>query len=208
MGGIYSSKDLGSSWSCGRTGLGNAQVNSILINGSNIFVGTEGGIYLSTDNGSNWSARNTGLTNYSIHSFAAKGDTIFAGTWTGIHISTNSGASWRLLNGINYPVGGIVISGSDIFAGTINGGGVFFSTDWGETWTQRNTGLTNLFVYKLAKKGATASDLSMSNFTAAAGPSFPSKYNKASPSKRRFSVFSSASQKPNRVESYRRLHDL
>lgn len=153
MGGIYSSKDLGSSWSCGRTGLGNAQVNSILINGSNIFVGTEGGIYLSTDNGSNWSARNTGLTNYSIHSFAAKGDTIFAGTWTGIHISTNSGASWRLLNGINYPVGGIVISGSDIFAGTINGGGVFFSTDWGETWTQRNTGLTNLFVYKLAKKG-------------------------------------------------------
>ena len=62
-------------------------------------------------------------------------------------------AQWVQTNG---PNGGyiysIVISGTNIFAGTY-GGGVFLSSDNGANWTAVNNGLTNSYVRSLAISG-------------------------------------------------------
>jgi len=46
----------------------------------------------------------------------------------------------------------LAISGNNIFAGTF-GGGVFLSGDNGESWTEKNSGLTSTRVYSLATSG-------------------------------------------------------
>jgi hypothetical protein len=48
----------------------------------------------------------------------------------------------------------LLVSGTDIFAGT-NGSGVFLTSNNGVSWTSINTGLTNAFVLSLVRCGAT-----------------------------------------------------
>ncbi|MCL6493864.1 MAG: T9SS type A sorting domain-containing protein [Ignavibacterium sp.] len=63
-------------------------------------------------------------------------------------------AQWVQTNG---PYGGYVrslaVSGTNLFAGTFGGGGVFLSTNNGTSWTAVNTGLTFNRVYSLAVSG-------------------------------------------------------
>jgi hypothetical protein len=57
------------------------QINSIVVNGTNIFAGAYyGGVFLSGDNGENWMERNSGLTSTKVTPLAFKGARLFAGT--------------------------------------------------------------------------------------------------------------------------------
>jgi len=62
-------------------------------------------------------------------------------------------AQWIQTNG---PYGGYVscfaVSGTNLFAGTW-GGGIFLSTNNGESWTAVNNNLTNLYVRSLTVSG-------------------------------------------------------
>ena len=49
----------------------------------------------------------------------------------------------------------LAVSGSTLFAGTMIGGGVFFSTDMGENWAAVNTGLENRYVQEVLVDGPT-----------------------------------------------------
>jgi len=62
-----------------------------------------------------------------------------------VFLSTNNGASWTAVNArlTNTDVRALVVSGSNLFAGTF-GGGIFLSTDNGGGWTAVNNGLTLL----------------------------------------------------------------
>ena len=74
--------------------------------------------------------------------------------WAGVHKSTNGGATWNASNtGITartgatrdaIPVFSLAIDPNDndiVWAGTQNGGGLFRSTNGGDTWTRRDSGI-------------------------------------------------------------------
>ena len=134
-------------------------VQCIIINGSNIFAGTNAGVFLSSDNGSNWRAVNNGLTNTAyVTAFTINSGIIFAGMYgNGIFYSSNNGGKWASANtGLtNYNVQALITKGDTIFAGTYSGSGVYMSANNGSNWVAAKTGLTDTLVNALAFKGDT-----------------------------------------------------
>ena len=120
--GIYISKNKGANWQH----LINSPLNveKIVINGENIFAGTEMGMFLSSNNGENWVEVSNGLIYKDVRSIAISGSNIFAGTQGGgVYFSTNNGTNWVSLNSglTEKNVWSLAISGEYIFAGTDNG---------------------------------------------------------------------------------------
>ncbi|MEI6820316.1 MAG: T9SS type A sorting domain-containing protein [Bacteroidota bacterium] len=120
--GLYISTINGNNWSLSL----NFEVNSLAINGNNIFVGTDNGVFLSTNNGAYWTPVNNGLTDTNVFSLAIKGDTIFAATENGVYLSTDNGNSWNFIGLAGFSVNSIAICGNTLLAGTwVISGGVF-----------------------------------------------------------------------------------
>lgn len=152
-GGVHLSTNNGVTWTSVVNGLTNSNVNSLAINGTYIFVGTDNGVFNSSNYGNNWSPVTNGLpANSDIMALAIKGTNIFAGTWSeGVFISSNNGNSWSSVNNglTNLHIKSFVTSGSNIFVGT--GNGVFMSADNGDNWTSVSNGLpTNAIISCLA----------------------------------------------------------
>ncbi|MCI0388177.1 MAG: Ig-like domain-containing protein [Acidobacteria bacterium] len=160
--GVYRSTDNGQSWIEVNAGLTNTRVFSLTASGGAIFAGTGGGfdgsggiVYRSTLNGQSWT--DVFLPNTTINALAGSGATIFAGTqYSGLYRSTDSGQSWAPANtGLDAPlriITSLVVSGSTIFAGTVNN--VYRSTNNGLSWTPAASGLGR-FVISLAVSGTT-----------------------------------------------------
>jgi outer membrane protein assembly factor BamB len=72
----------------------------------------------------------------------------------GVFLSTDNGSSWsQVSTGLtNTNVHALVVSGTNLFAGTF-GGGVFLSTDNGSSWSAVNNGLTSTYIYSLIFSG-------------------------------------------------------
>ncbi|MBK8552274.1 MAG: T9SS type A sorting domain-containing protein [Ignavibacteria bacterium] len=73
----------------------------------------------------------------------------------GYFLSTNNGTNWTTVNNglTSIYIGALAVSGTNIFAGTSNGGGVFLSTNNGTNWTAVNNGLTQRYIWSLAVSG-------------------------------------------------------
>ncbi|MGE5106496.1 MAG: VPS10 domain-containing protein [Sphingobacteriales bacterium] len=141
--GVFLSTDDGVTWAPANTGITNAFVYALALNGTTLYAGTGGGVYISNNNGVSWTAMNNGLTNTFVVSFAFSGTNIFAGTdGGGVFLSTNNGASWNAVNSglTNLFVHILHINGTNLFAGT-DGGGMFLSTNNGTSWNPVNTGI-------------------------------------------------------------------
>jgi len=116
-----------------------------------ILAGTlQSGIYLSTDNGNQWAP--TSLTSGIIGQFAINSaGEMFVGVYglpgaptTGVHHSADSGATWvKLQNEIeNLRIPALTINSNDVlFAGDLDGGDAYRSTDNGATWEKIISGL-------------------------------------------------------------------
>jgi len=150
--GMYRSTNNGTSWT--QSGFTGIWLTSIFIDGSNLFVGTNGnGVYLSTDNGTNWTQVNSGFgTQIGIWTFAKIGNNLFAGGGSsmgnGVFMTTDNGANWTrpANNGINaQSMVTLSAIGNNLFAGTFSNG-MLLSTDNGENWTAINSGLTNMAI--------------------------------------------------------------
>jgi len=149
-GGVFRSTDNGDTWAASNYGLTNIHIRSLVCNTSNdIFAGVNSlGVFRSTDNGDNWTR--TSLPDVQVRSLAINlsGD-IFAGSYgAGIYRSTDNGDTWvNISNGLFYYVRTVAINAmGDIFLGAE--GGLFYSTDNGESWSL--TGLTDVNVSSLA----------------------------------------------------------
>jgi ligand-binding sensor domain-containing protein len=144
--GVYLSTNNGASWTAFNTDLPPYRyINTLAVDGANLYAGTVSGVFVSTDNGTSWSA-GTGMT----------GTNLFAGTWdTGVFISTNNGASWTAVNtGLTMLiVFSLAVSGTNLFVGLDERAGVFRSTNNGTSWTAARTGLTNGYIFSLAING-------------------------------------------------------
>jgi phosphodiesterase/alkaline phosphatase D-like protein len=158
-GGLFLSTNNGSSWKAVNTVLTNTFVSSLLVNGTNLFAGTDtNGVFLSTDSGTNWTAVGSGLpmsleNSTLVSSLIAcpngiGGTNLFAGTERdGIFISTNNGVSWTYSGLANIKIFKLTFSpngagGINLFAGTESG--VYLSTNNGTNWTSINTGFPSL----------------------------------------------------------------
>jgi photosystem II stability/assembly factor-like uncharacterized protein len=132
-------------WTIDSTGQPDAIIQSLAINGTDLFAGTSNGVYLSS-NGLSWTAVNNGLTNLDVRALAFNGSNLFAGTGGGVFRSTDHGSSWTPVNngltGLALDVLSLVFSDNNLFTGTWRGG-VFLSKNNGASWTAVNTGLMN-----------------------------------------------------------------
>jgi photosystem II stability/assembly factor-like uncharacterized protein len=155
--GVYRSKDDGATWVMlrGRIIAGSHDlVNAAIVNSHDqLFAGfVSKGVYRSTDDGVTWTAVNRGLSIAGILSLAVDAsDHLFAGSGA-IFRSINNGASWSKV--MSFPatityIGQVksltVTPDGQILAGTFRGG-VYRSSDGGDTWTLVNTGLHDLWV--------------------------------------------------------------
>ncbi len=117
-------------------------IQDIAVNGTNLFVATEGRIFLSTNNGQSWKTVFTRRSG--INSLVVSGNHLFAGSYTNVFLSTDNGQNWTSVNtGLIGPVfkaiNTLVVSGSNLFAGTSKG--VYLSTDNGQSWGPAINGL-------------------------------------------------------------------
>jgi len=161
-GGVYRSMDEGISWEL--MGLENKTIYSLAINELGyIYAGSTGGlsnysIHRSVDNGQSWEGIYLGSENViCIKSFP--GGLMFATSGTGSYISvimsTDYGNTWQEVitfpSNTEYPYDIAIQNQDTIYIGTTNyigGGGVYRSTDGGDTW--EHIGLTDCYVSSLA----------------------------------------------------------
>lgn len=103
----------------------------------------------------------------SPHALLVSGTNLFAGTDAGAFLSTDDGDSWTEINsGLEdafnssyFAVLSLVANGTNIFAGTEDGG-VFLTTDNGSNWTAVNTGLeSNGFYQYISSLAVSGTDI-------------------------------------------------
>jgi len=150
--GMFRSTNNGVSWLAANSGLVGLEFPAFAISGTNLYAGSEGeGVFLSVNNGASWSAL-APLTNQFVFALAVSGSDLYAGVdGGGVFRSTNNGASWtNSTSGMtNTRVSSLLISGTNLFAGTFGGAGVYLSTNNGTSWVAAGNGLTNTEVQTL-----------------------------------------------------------
>jgi photosystem II stability/assembly factor-like uncharacterized protein len=146
-GGLFVSIDNGLKWQ--PTTLTNVNVQKILIDGNNIYTGGNG-FYVSTNYGNSFSQS---LSNFNTVLDIKKSENILyaACSYEGLNISFDNGISWvNKQNG--RPMVGVEIKNGIVFVGCFgmlytNNGGVFKTSDNGNTWL--NTSLENTDIHFL-----------------------------------------------------------
>jgi uncharacterized protein (TIGR03437 family) len=163
-GGVAKSVDAGQTWqykgiNVGPNGV--SEVYSVVIdpvNTATIYAGTYDGAFVSFNGGNTWTAINTGLTQpgtrtianvYKLAISPANRTHLYAATNYGIYKTVDGGGIWNRVGFPNSQLSfrTIVIdpmTPATLYAANRFGGGVLKSTDGGETWTARNTGLPTL----------------------------------------------------------------
>lgn len=151
--GVYKTTDGGATWTPVNNGISHPFVAALAIDPqapTTLYAGMAWnyGLYKSIDGGASW--QHTGLMYSDIYSIAIdpRNPTIvYAGTGRGMRKSIDGGINWSQPNGgfPNIIVRAVVIDpldSSTVYAAAVdfannfadNQGGVFKSTDWGETW--------------------------------------------------------------------------
>jgi hypothetical protein len=131
-------------------------VSSLVVNGTDVFAGTEYGIYHSTDDGASWYTSNNGLTHSSINAIAKVDANIFVGTGGGgVFLSTNNGVNWTAVNnGLpsgDFAATAFAVSGTNLFV-CASPWGIFRSTNNGSSWVPVD-GLTSEYISALVTSG-------------------------------------------------------
>jgi photosystem II stability/assembly factor-like uncharacterized protein len=174
LGGVFKSTNAGQSWTAVNVGLTNTRVQALAIDPSapaTLYAGTfgivSGGVFKSSNGGQSWTAVG-GLADYLIDVLAIDPSapaTLYAGAGGGVFKSTNGGQSWTAINsGLTHPLPTVRALAIDpsapatLYAGTagpgvslgVVSGGVFKSTNAGQSWTAVNVGLPGTVVFALA----------------------------------------------------------
>jgi photosystem II stability/assembly factor-like uncharacterized protein len=151
-GDIYSSTDLGKTWTRqGSTGGG--ILFSFLLKDSLLIAGTQyEGVTLSDDLGQSWT--NTNMRSEYVYSLFDHGDALFAGTrYDGMSMSLDGGKSWQGTSVASMNIGAIAAFDSVLLASQVYSSNIYRSSDAGRTWTTNR--LPADFVFYFATSGST-----------------------------------------------------
>ena len=160
--GVFLSTDNGVNWVQITSRL-TYRLNTIIVFGGYLFAGSQGGgISRFSDSSSTWEKVNSGLTDtvVMVTAFAVNNQGLFAGTLDGLFLSNNNGVTWKpveLGTETNKTVLSLAVQGTNVYVGTnrydYNGGGVFHSTDNGQTWPVNNNAGPFTSINKLVISG-------------------------------------------------------
>lgn len=140
--GVYYSSNNGTDWTTINNGLTISTIYAILAYNDNVYVSSgHFGIFFSSNSGTTWTAANTGLPYLNVRKFGRIGSAVFAQVMLNdVYRTTNNGALWTSTSTGSSP-NAFVTNGSILYAGT-SVGGFKYTTDFGQTWTAQNSGLT------------------------------------------------------------------
>jgi len=150
--GIFLSSDNGETWIDKNSGIqGKLQILSLKNVKNILYASTMTGIYISFDIGSSWIQRNNGLTSpYTFDKLVVLGESVLAGSnedvfnggLNNVFLTSDNGENWKNIKCIPIQKSyGFLLTtiGSYIY---VNGrDGFYFSTDSGDTWIPKVTGL-------------------------------------------------------------------
>ena len=108
---------------------------------SKILVGTSNGVYKWQNNDWQSAGINTGKV-YKIR-FDTSSNSFYVASDRGIFVTADYGNSWSSLGSFDYPVSDVILVNGTLYA-TLIGGGVYKSTDNGNSWADFSSGLENL----------------------------------------------------------------
>ncbi len=156
--GVYRSVDNGENWNKSMTGFpAGSSILTLINSDAGVFAGTRDGVYKTTDNGTTWeklTAENDTVNYGEVRGLCISNDEIYLALtyqFSGIiYKSPDLGKTWiRCENGFPPDITfmySVVISGNNVLAGA--SGGVFYSTDNGDSWQPSN--LTSGSVIEMA----------------------------------------------------------
>lgn len=147
-GGVFRTVDTGV-WEPSNTGMNRTHITDLLMTGTGmIFATTHGaGVFRSNDGGATWDPANAGIEDADVYDIAEHPDgDLFCGTWTTqIYRSTDGGDSWSPTGSLPViqRVGCLAVKASsgDLFVGGYFEGGIWRSSDKGNTWVSADGGL-------------------------------------------------------------------
>lgn len=182
--GVFRSSNLATSYQRINNGLTDSlNVNDLTFFGSTLIAATENkGVFISSDTGTTWIAYNTNLTNMTIRKVKASSSFVYLFDSNGEIFQSNLSSGWTSIQS-GLP-GGVNPSSMDFYNGNIllgtMGDGIYTRPEASGTWTQNNSGLSNLNVTSVTVNnqnkmfagtdgnGVFVSDLSSINWTTTA----------------------------------------
>lgn len=148
--GVMLTSDGGVTWTNRNDGLGSVTVRGLTRGNATTFAGTAAGVFALADGEGQWAARNTGNSD-GVNTVKYLAGILYTGPGaSGIYSSTNNGVNWRFGAGSIWDLSGTIVQsfgpgGPVVMAGT-SGKGILESGNSGLSWSQLNTGLTNMDV--------------------------------------------------------------
>jgi photosystem II stability/assembly factor-like uncharacterized protein len=139
--GLYRTNNSGGSWI-----LVNPKFADLLAINSDFQVFASGdGLYRTDDNGNGWNKIDNGLGSADVSAIGiGNNNDVFVATNNGLFFSGDDGNLWQQAGSVGKNATGLVINKTgDLFAGFL-GEGIYYSSNNGKTWEQRNEGLSNL----------------------------------------------------------------
>jgi ligand-binding sensor domain-containing protein len=157
---MFRSDNGGNSWTSLEA---DSWIGSIAISGTNLYGGAYGKVLYSLNSGDDWDIINVNFddpekarSSDRIYTIAIIDSYIFAGSeHEGLFRINREPLGWKVTLHWFQPdttVYCLAVSGKNLFAGT--GNGVFLSSDYGDSWTAINNGLTNYEVSTLLINGS------------------------------------------------------
>ena len=151
---IFKSTDAGATWTL-LADLSNSLINQVKIHPTNsdiIFASSQNaGIYRSTDGGVTWNQVISG-NGYDVEFKPGDPSVVYAGSQS-VHKSTDGGATFVALSGFDSGAKMLAVSPNDpsvvyvLDANNNTFGGLYYSSDEGTTFVERNHGTLNFFGY-------------------------------------------------------------